>query len=251
MLYPAGTQTPLAAASRPSTDRDRPLIVSVSMVVVELPVGAASGGEAIWQCLDEKIIEADRSRALHRNGLRVGLTGAGNLPVLLDALGKLTGRKTVYETHAAVPGNPIHLTLKENQPPRMVFTFDSDGSAKGADYPAGNNVLAVSCRLKEKDLSTILLTVVPQIRPSSGKKADDSANVRAEFQTDTEKEIFSFEQAAFSISMPAGAILVIGPSRESHRPSSVAHGLLVGSRSGVPFETVLLLIPKVVPASIR
>jgi hypothetical protein len=221
------------------------------MAVVELPVGAASEGEDIWRCLDEGAIGADCLRVLHRNGLRVGMTKSGNLPDLLDVLGKLTGRKLVHGTHAASPGVPICLTLKENQPPQMVFAFDGDGSAHGADYPAGNYVLAVSYRLNEKEEkpSTILLTVVPQIRPASSKTADDSINAEAEFRTD--KEIISFEQAAFTISMPVGDILVVGPSSESHRPSSIAHGLLKGNLNGVPFETVLLLIPQVVPASIR
>jgi hypothetical protein len=221
------------------------------MAVVELPVGAASGGQDIWRCLDEGLIGADRSRALHRNGLRVGLIKAGNLPDLLDVLGKLTGRKLAYGTHAALSGEPVCLTLKKNQPPQMVFAFDGDGSAHGADYPAGDHVLVVSYRLNdmEETPSTVLLTVVPQIRPAPGKTADDSMIPGAEFRTD--QEIFSFEQAAFSVTLPVGDILVIGPSRESGRPSSVGSSLLTGHRNGVPFETVLLLIPQVVPASIR
>jgi hypothetical protein len=237
---PEPVRPPEAEDRRPA---NRLFLANVRIAVIELPVGAATEKPDLWQGLDENQLQADRAIVLYRNGLRVGTTQAENNAMLAKMFRNLTGRQPYYGLLSTMPGVPMTLTLKQDQPPWTVFTIDPDGRTRGADYPAGNYVLAVSCRLNEDDPSKVLLTVVPQIRSRFLKTPMDLLNQDAATRSDW--KIFGFEQVSFALTLPAGDIVVIGPSKEARRSSSIGHGFLIGSKDGVPFETVLVLIPEV------
>jgi hypothetical protein len=254
---PPQAPPPPPAASEPArppqAEEPRPahrlLFARVRVALIELPVGAANETSDLWHNLNEDTLSADRAIVLNRNGLRVGTTSAENDAALTKVFRDLTGRQPFYGVLSAMSGVPMTLTLKQDQPPWTVFTVDPDGQTRGADYPAGNYVLAVSCRFNEDDPSKVLLTVVPQIRSRVLKTPMDLLEPNAGILNDW--KILSFEQASFTLTLPAGDIVVIAPSKEAHRPSSVGHGFLTGAKDGVPFETVLVLIPEAVSGTVQ
>jgi len=225
------------------------LIVAARAAVVEVPLGASSCSEEIWSYVDEEPVEAVRSAGLGRNGLRVGLARAETWPDLEDVLRRLTGRDAAYAVLTAAAGEPVSLLVKRRQSPATIFAFYPDGSASGADYPAGDYLITITCLVKQDDPSRLVLTALPQIRASAIETDVGQTPLGVGFRSS--REMYSFDQVAMQLTMPAGDILVIGPGAESLRPNSIAHHFLTDEKKGVPFETVILLIPEVIAAPIK
>ena len=166
---------------------------------------------------------------------------------LVGVLQGLAGRNILYASVPDVSNSPSSVSLREDQPPQTIFTVGRDGSASGTDYPAGDYVLTLGSRLNGQDRSRVLLTAVPQIRQASARTTIVRTDGRLGLET--YQPMLSFEEAAISVTISVGDVLVIGPGRESRRPSSIGHSFLTGSRNGLPFETVILLIPEVITPS--
>ncbi|MCJ7545165.1 MAG: hypothetical protein MUP47_11515 [Phycisphaerae bacterium] len=246
---PVTTARSLATAAPANPVPVDRMILCVRLAMVDLPVGAASDAEDIWARLQGAPIDPRLSKALQANGLRVGLGAGRNLVDLAGVLQGLTGRAILYASVPSLLDSPSSVTLREDQPPATIFMVDRDGAASGTDFPAGDYLLAIGGRLNSEDPSRILLTAVPQIRFRSASTTIVRTDGRLGFQT--RRPVFSFEEVAITVEMPVKDVLVIGPSRGSRRPSSIGHGFFTGSRAGLPFETVILLIPELIVASSR
>lgn len=225
------------------------LIIKVSLTSIEVPLGMASGSEEIWSYLDEERTKAVRSAALGRNGIRVGLADSGAWPDLARILQRMTGQRLDDQSFVALPGKPFQVELKTNQPPQTIFTSYADRTVSGADYPSGDNLLAVSCTIDENDPSRMILTVLPQIRTTL--RTTDVVRQQSGLAFVEHPATFSFHPATFQLSMTSNDILVIGPGAESRRPTTLGYHFLLRDKQNMQFETVLVMALTVVKAPLR
>jgi len=240
-LVPVAADGPEAAG-----DRKYFLVVRVKMVTISLPVGAISGSEQLWGYLDEERVDAIRSASLGRNGLRVGLAREADWPDVASVLEQMTGRQLKTTTLISRPGEPLTVALRTRQPAQTVFVFYDDRTLAGRDYPPGDNILAMSCTLNEDDPTQIILTGLPQIRTTRQRSRFVSGPGGA--MVVSRPDFYSFDALTFQVKAPAKSVLIIGPSARSYRPSSVGNHFLIHEKSGLKFETVIVLIPEVFAA---
>ncbi|MDY6914177.1 MAG: hypothetical protein SVT52_06965 [Planctomycetota bacterium] len=225
------------------------LVVRLRMATIEVPLGTASGTEEIWSYLDEEPVGAMRSAALTRNGLRIGVGRGDSWSDLAAVLKRMTGRKLRESHMLAAPGNPVPIVLKRRQGIQTIFTFHSDRTLSGADYPPGDNLLTVSCTLDQDDPSVITITGVPQVRSTQRKQKIVQQSTG--FLMVAKPTLFRFRPLAFQIAVPSGDFIVVGPGSESYRPHSVGHHFVVREKEGMEFETVLVLMPEVFAAPLK
>ncbi len=224
---------------------DYTFMVQMRMATIEVPVGQASGSEAIWSYLDEERTRAVRSASFGRNGMRIGVAGLDTWPDLMRILQKLTGRQVKEEMAYVTPGRSFHVELKGNQGPQTIFTSYNDRTLSGCDYPGGDNLLVINCSLDPESNSRIVLTGVPQIRSTQRKVAIASGGVIG-----AAPDAYNFEQVTFQLTLASRDLILIGPGAESRRPTSIGYHFLLKDRDDVQFETVLVLIPEVIKAPI-
>lgn len=246
-----GPERPFAAGASlaEAGEETHVLLIRLHIVSIEVPVGTASGSEDIWSYLDEEAVRAVRTPALGFNGLRAGIGRAASWGDLAEVLKRMTGRRLAESAAVALPGNPMPIVLKAEQPAETLFVFDRQRRLTGLDYPAGDRLLAVVCTLNEDDPSQTMITAVPQIRttrlrPGIRQEEDQLLMV-------AEPDVISIDPLTIQAMVPAGDFLVIGPGVESPRASSVGHALLVKQREGMEFETVLILKPEVFATTVR
>lgn len=225
------------------------MIVCVRVAVVDLPGGAASEAEDIWARVQAAPLAEDRINLLHANGLRIGVSEARHLLNLAGVLEALAGKELLYAVMPGVTDPPSTLTLRADLPPRTVFAVGRDGLARGTDYPGGDYALGIGCRLDVSDPSRVQLTIVPQIH--SGEKMRELVRSAGHLTFRNRQEVTSFSEASVRVTLPVGDALVVGPSRQAGRTSSIGHCFLAGDRDGIPFETMILLIPEVVVTTSR
>jgi len=245
---PAGSLPGTATQPGQAETADYRLIVQFRLAAIEVPAAAAGQSVEIWSYLDEEPIQAARSGVLARNGLRVGVGPARVWHDLAGVFKRLTGQEVGYTIAATVPGRPVSIPIKRRQPAQTIFVFQPDGSLSGADYPPGDDLLVVDCTLREEDPTSLLLTVLPQVRSSGVQTTIVNRPEGVGFESS--RETFSFEPLQFQVSLAGKDILVIGPTADARRGDSVGGCFLVGEKAGVAYETVLMVIPQVVAAPI-
>jgi hypothetical protein len=225
------------------------VVVRLRIATIEVPVGTASGSEEIWSYLDEESIAATRSGILGRNGFRVGLGRRDSWDDVAAILKKMTAKKSEVSMMMARPGVAVPFVLKRCDKEQTVFTFYEDRTLRGADYPPGENLLAIVCTLNEDDPTRVLLTGVPQLRSNRRRAKVMTQMGRAVMAY--EPDLVSLRDLTFQLSIPSEDFIVIGPGAGSRRLHSAGHEFLVRSKSGIEFETVLVLIPEVFAAPIK
>ena len=223
------------------------LMVRVTIVTIEVPVGTVSGSERLWSYLNEELLDPRRLATLGRNGLRIGAGRRSSWPDVLRLLTKMTGRAMKQSGLMLPPGSIMPCVVKQHQPIQTIFTFRDDGTCSGADYPPGENLLTFACTFDPDQPKNIMLTGIPQIRSQHNQPR---VVQRAGGATIIEKPtIFTFDELTFQLKLAGGDFVVIGPGAQAARRDSVAHHFLIKKRGGIQYETILALVPEVVAAA--
>ena len=217
-------------------------MIHVRLGTVEVPTGTASGSEELWSYLDEEPVSL-QSPVLRINGFRVGVGQSDAWEDLKRILQKMTGQHFGSMTIQALAGVPVSVELKTKQPTQRIFTSFEDLTLSGADYPPGDNLLTISCTLDEDNPNQVFMTVVPQIR--STKRISQFIQGQGIPRFAAKPVLFTFTPLTFQLTVRRDDFLVIGPSIESRRPTSVGYHFLTKERKGMRYETVLVLRPLV------
>jgi hypothetical protein len=237
---PTPPTNPITASGNPVQDV---LLVEIRMLGIEVPVGAASGSEDIWSYVEEESVLAGGT-ALGRNGFRVGLARRDHWPSLERILKQLAGRQARESTLTVLPNNPIPIVLKPKQPAQTFFVFRADRTLSGQDYPPSDNLLTILCALNEEEPNQLVVFGQPQLRSLNETQQVFEENRGYLFVN--RPKVYDLPDLSFRLSVPNGDIVVIGPGAAARRPASAARHFLLKEKDGMEFETVLLLIPRVV-----
>ncbi|HUT59775.1 MAG TPA: hypothetical protein VNA25_18160, partial [Phycisphaerae bacterium] len=225
------------------------LLVQIRMLSIEVPLGAASGSEDIWSYLDEESVRGSELANLAHNGFRVGVARRDSWRHLERIFIRLTGRRARGAVMSGLPGNPIQVVLKRRQPAQTIFTFYEDKTISGRDLPPGDNVLTILCALNAGEPNEVVVIGRPQVRATHQKT--EIIDDRSGFLWVSRPKMYDFGPLAFQVSVPNDDLIVVGPGAAARRPTSVARHFLIKEKEGIRFETVLVLIPRVVRASAR
>lgn len=240
---PAGQEPMKAVTAETPASRIGVLLIRLRVASIEVPVGTASNCEKMWSYLDEEPIGALRSASLGRNGVRIGLGRKQDWSDVARLLEDMTGRRLKETAILAVPGQPVPVAMKTQSPPQTIFTFHDDRTLRGGDYPAGDNLLTLSCTIDENHPTRIVVTGQPQIETTSRKI--EFVQGPQGLMMMPKSQVFSFPEMAFSFTIESGNLFVVGPSTESRRLVSVGYNFLYRQKQGVEYETLLVVIPDV------
>ncbi|RKY23879.1 MAG: hypothetical protein DRP83_08500 [Planctomycetota bacterium] len=219
-----------------------PYVIRIQMGTIQVPAGLISSSEELWSYLDEEPVSM-QSVVLGLNGLRVGLGRASAWGDVERILKKMTAQVYTTSTIQTFSGKPVQVAVKANQPAQTVCVFRQDMTLWGADYPPGDNILAISCTLDEDDRTRLILSAVPQIRTT--KRFTRYVRKHGQAQAVTMPKLYSFQDMRFQLPLRSGEFLVIGPGIESRRLTSLAHRFLTKTIAGIEHETVLILRPQI------
>jgi len=239
--HPAVTTNPVPAAGAEAAQEV--LLVEVLILGIEVPAGAASGSEDIWSYVEEERVLA-AAPALGRNGFRVGLARREHVTSLERIFRQLAGRRAKESTLTVLPNNPIPIVLKPSQPAQTFFVYRADRTLHGEDYPPADNLLTILCALNEEEPNQLVVFGQPQLRATNETVPVFEEN--RGYLWMTRPKVYDLPDLTFRLSVPSGDILVVGPGAAARRPASAARHFLLKEKDGMEFETVLLLIPRVV-----
>jgi len=138
--------------------------------------------------------------------------------------------------------------LNTEMPTQTIFTFNDRGELRGRDYPPGDNVLMVTCRLNHDKPADVLIQAAPavQVRPATRRVVRTPSGVAFSSEPITTP----IESLEFIARVPEGHYLVIGPGAAARRSTSPAHQFLTSEKQGLRYESLLVLVPRVYVAEV-
>lgn len=222
------------------------LTIRLTVYRVELPLGSASRSERLWRYFDEEVADAGTIGILQRNGFRVGRAPSQEWPAVSRVLEEMAGTAPLSKQFLAMPGRQQQITVKEHQDVQRLFVFDRFGLLTGQDYPAGDNVLLLTCNINGQNPSEVVVQAVPAVL--SETKSVRWQETDQGYQRVDQREEVPVKPLEFSVRAPRGTYLVIGPGADVMRSTSPGNSFLVTERGGLRFETLLILVPEVFTA---
>jgi hypothetical protein len=225
-----------------AVDKRLMYMVHLQMTIIEVPANVASGGEALWSHFNEEPL-LRKAASMSLNGMRIGLASADDWETIKKQLESMSGleKKTLaLQTYSAIPNQ---ITLKPCCPTQTIFTYFTNRSLRGEDYPPGDNILSISCSVNPNDRQTIHFSALPQIR--STKRKGHIVKNHGQPKIVYKAKYFPFDPLLFQAKIRSGDFLLIGPGREARRPSSVGKHFFTVRKKGMPYETMLLIRPRI------
>jgi len=221
------------------------LSVRFDVLRVEVPAGAVSGSQSLWNHLDEEAVGSDSALLLRQNGFRVGL-GHPDDWAPIESILRAANPALAKPSAAAIQGQEP-LTIEDGQQPRdqTIFYYpDPAGPAVGKSVDESRNVLRIDHTVDPGDTDAVVLRVVPEIRQKRvglriRRTATGLVNLPA-----YEGEVL--EELAFSLRVPRGCFLLIGPGQRSSLELLAGRAFMTADGADGRYEFVYVIWPQVV-----
>jgi hypothetical protein len=222
----------------------RPALESMSCLEIfhlSVPYGTVSGDESFWKLVDETCVDPATQQVLFGNGIRVGLARSEEWPYFGKILEKYPAvwRRSILQGREV---NAIEVGLKKEVASQNLFYFAANGGLlEGRTFDYCENFMALSFQPAPRKAGTLRIAVCPVVRALRRVLQYDAGNRDQEFQYVRPERLFDLNLRA---DVPQESFLVIAPSVEARRPSSVGRAFLVEDGHAEQFEHVLVLVPR-------
>ena len=240
---------PLARGRKLDDPRSFILLIRFRLITVELPIGSVSDSEELWSYVNEEPVGGRIGATLARNGIRVGVASEQTWTDVAKLLRRLTGKSLARRHLVTHPGAAMPVVLKVAEPLQTVFLFRPDRTLIGNDYPPCDNVLMMAGTINYDEPTDVYLTVGAILR-SVGRRSRYVEGAAGYVLTSL-PTYYRLEDMGFTVRIPAGGFVVVGPGPDVRRDTSPGHRFLVPTRRGLQFETILVIAPEVFAAPVR
>lgn len=240
---------PLAPGRKLDNPRAFMLLIRFRLITVELPIGSVSDSEELWSYLNEEPLGGRIGATLALNGIRVGLASEQTWPDVAKLLRRLTGKPLGRRNIVTLPGGSVPVVLKAAQPVQTLFLYRPDRTLIGNDYPPCDNMLMMAGTINYDDPAAVQLTAGAVLR--SVRRRPRYVEGPSGYVLTAQATHYRLEEMAFTMKIPPGGFIVVGPGPDVRRATSPGHRFLVRTRRGLQFETILVIAPRVFAAPIR
>jgi len=230
------------ADGRPAVSRTQ-LSASFQLLRVELPLGAVSDSQKLWNHVDEEALGSDQAMLLRQNGFRIGLGQPADWPAVQAIL--VASHPTLAKRKAVNLQTAYPLAIEDGQPKRdqTIFYYRPDGTLAGQSVDQSRNVLRVDHEIDPQGADAVLLHVLPEIR-----RRDTGLQM---FRTqDGFKQLPAYEgvsirDLSFTIRVPDGWFLVIAPGPRVNQTGLIGREFMSCAGHDGRYEFVYVIWPTI------
>jgi hypothetical protein len=221
--------------------------------VLSVPAGTVSRNEAFWKRVDETTaVTPEEYDLLFRNGLRVGIADQVDWSYFKGILDERPAASQL-KSYVAPGARSVDLDLDKEVAAENVFYFDRANRLSGRSYENCLNLWSLSFQAVPRDPNLIRVAMTPLIR-SQRKRLEVIKHRVREDEPPTREIAYVAPEYLFDLgvesSVPPGKFLVVAPSAEA-TGGSVGDAFLMSEGLGQRAEKVLLLVPRLVPATVE
>ena len=238
---PVEVAAPADSGAAPEAPKGR---IALRIYDLTLPAGSFTEGSELWRVVDEQAFNTGRSATLWANGIRAGTGDLRDLDRVAEALGTREAPTTLLvspdgttRSHEIDRG-PAEL---ENVGQQTLFWFAADNTPRGRTYTDCRNLLSVSMLPSLDDLEAVRVEFAPIVRSTRTRLDVRRDGSEFEVQQVRDEAVFDLRLA---LDVRVGDFLLIAPSPDADRTTSIGHNFFKGEEPGRPVERAVLVIPQ-------
>ena len=228
--------------------RSRVRVVQLEIYRLVVPHGAISRSEEFWKHIDEQQVDVGTYDLLRKNGWRLGTAPSSEWPYFRDIIDGYPASSKPHGLPADPDGGGSHteLAMKQGVAEQNIFYFSADNALWGRSYDRCDNLLSISLQQAPRKAGEARVTVCPTVRshrlriearPRGGDDGEDR-----EYRFVHPERLYDLNLQA---DIPTDHFLVIAPSPEVRRRTSLGAAFLIEDGPAERLEHVLLLVPRV------
>jgi hypothetical protein len=220
-------------------------LIHLDVYQIDVPLGVVSGNEQLWKRVDENAVGngAGTAELLRRNGVRAGVVSRTEWGFFHDLMQRQPGtlrHAVVNGTHADMA--PLALEGPADKPIERedIFCLDEQNQPHGRTFEQCFNGVSLSFQPAPREPGTVRIAVCPTIR-GERRRIDFSAT-NTEYDSPF-AEVTRFYNLNLRADVPDDSFLIIAPSEDARRPSSVGGRFFIVQDNAERLERVVVIVP--------
>jgi hypothetical protein len=221
--------------------------VQFDVLQVQAPLGEFSRSQKIWDHLDEQAVGIETQMVLQRNGLRLGVGSQESWPPV-HAIFQAVSRRIV-RTLPASPPNSLSVSLQLNGEPldQTVFFYRAVGTLSGSSYLGATDVFRITWEFNSDNIEQVVVFITPEVRQEQSGVTFKATPLGVAPVPVFEGKVF--DELACRLVVSSGGYIVVGPGADVARVGLLGREFLVMTIDGEPYETILVIVPRVLDLS--
>jgi hypothetical protein len=220
-------------------------LIHLDVYQIDVPLGAVSANEQLWKRVDENAVGvgAGTAELLYKNGVRAGVVPRTEWSFFHDLMQRQPGTLR----HAVVNGSHADMAPLALEGPadkaiehEDIFVFDADNRLSGRTFDQCFNGVSLSFQPAPRAPGTVRVAVCPTIR-GERRRIDFSAT-NTEYDSPF-SEVTRFYDLNLRADVPDDSFLIVAPSDDSRRRSSVGGRFFIVQDNAERLERVLVIVP--------
>jgi hypothetical protein len=234
----AVTQAPLRIDPRDAAPAV-PVVFHVEMFLLSFPQGAYSDNEDFWKRINEQCVDPDTYDLLYMNGLRMGVAPLAELEHFKKFIADIAPLQNFGMTGTDM--RDVQLPMRKDLPYQRLFHYNRHHELIGRDFKASENLLNIAFEPALRKYGALRLTICPMVRATQKRLDYTALNNAIEIDFVYDQKIFDLNCKA---DIPLDHFLIITPSADAWRPTSIGNAFMVKDANAEKREQVLLVIPR-------
>ncbi|MBV8782042.1 MAG: hypothetical protein JO353_11650, partial [Phycisphaerae bacterium] len=206
-----------------------------------VPIGTIGRDESFWKRIDEQCVDVATYDLLFKNGLRIGVAPMSEFDGIKKHLDTDTSCKKITVNGAA--GRKVQLETRKDLVAQTIFYFDGDNNAVGRSFDRSTNLIDLSFEATPRQPGSIRVSLAPEVRANRAQLEYSLLNEEREFQFVEPETFYDLNCRA---DIPRDSFLILTPSTDADRLTSMGHAFLTTDTSPQRTEQVIVLVPHVI-----
>jgi hypothetical protein len=217
-------------------------VVVLTPLHVRIPANRAQEAEALWNHMQEQVLDAGATLRLRRNGLRVGVSHSRFWDAVRAAVEAIDGRLVSnYDAFILPRGVPLFIDLDSSPHAQTLFAIDPDGNLSGTTLPPGRNRLRLTYTIDTRGDGGVFLSLVPEVAQRLEGTAWLDTAVGGQLRSS--EKVTTFSAAAVTARLRDGEFLVVAPAEASPQTGLVGGAFFAEEINGQRYLSYVFLRP--------
>lgn len=222
--------------------RIMPVVISLDVYHMTVPLGAVSRNDDFWKRIDENRVDIATHDLLDKNGIRIGVGRDADWPYFKGLLGRYpTARSARGRTQAGKEGY-IEMVMRGGVAQQTILGLDDHNCDWGRTFEKCDDLLGISYVASTHSPGEVVVKVCPIVR-GLRRYFHVSIMNNEETQIDLAQPEHLYDMR-LEARLPLNDFLIVAPSRQSQLASSMGSTFLITEGKTDPTEHVLVIVPR-------
>ncbi len=232
-IQPLNEQDPRDPQQTPSA------MVHLVIFMLDMPPGSVSNNSDFWKRVDETAVGTANSDRLIRNGVRCGIVSQSEglfFSQFFDHLPHKLSTSHVDGLHAET----FPLQMEKQFDRQDLFFFNASNQLEGRSYDRGTDQLMLSFGPAPRDPGAVKVTLCPVVHSQKVRMGFTAMN--DEFESPVQ-DVDSLYDLGLTADVPENYFMIIAPSGDADRRTSVGACFLTRADKTERKEQVIVIVP--------